>query len=132
MNKKLIDITDHFGPGETAALSDNDQKSPESFSKAYTTKMLVILFTDIVGSTALKAELGDRKAKILDDEHKRLLLGMLEKIENAQVLRVEGDAYIFLFHKPGDAVEFAIRTQALHRKARADHPRLPEFRGPHR
>lgn len=128
MEKKLIDITDHLvrtGPEK----ADNNQEPPGLSSKAYPTKMLVILFTDIVGSTALKAELGDRVAKILDDEHKRLLLDALEEIENAQVLRVEGDAYIFLFHKPGDAVQFALHAQALHRKARGtDHPRLPEFR----
>jgi len=137
VNKKIIDITDHFArtspdkavsSGEIA-LSDNDRESPESSGKAYTTKMLVILFTDIVGSTALKAELGDRVAKLLDDEHKRLLLNALEGIENAQVLRVEGDAYIFIFIKPGDAVQFALRAQAMHRKVRgADYPRLPEFR----
>jgi class 3 adenylate cyclase len=133
VNEKVLSITDRLrnaNIGSGAALpSDDDRTAAESFIEKHSTKMLVILFTDIVGSTALKAALGDKAEKSLEDEHKRLLITAFNGIENARLLRSEGDSYIFLFLKPGDAVRFAIRAQALHRKARSHGcPSLPEFR----
>ena len=110
-------------------LSDEDRAKIDSFRSKHSTELLVILFTDLVGSAALKSELGDQAYKKLDDQHRRLLLHALQKSKKAQAIRVEGDSYIFVFLKPSDAIKFALDTQASHRAARAgDWPRLPEFR----
>lgn len=134
MNEKVLNITDRFRTPEirhrSGSSAFDDENAPiELFPEIHSTRMLVIVFTDIVGSTALKATLGDRAEKALEDEHKRLLTTALQGSENARLLRSEGDSYIFLFPKPGDAVRFAVRAQALHRQARShDCPKLPQFR----
>lgn len=89
----------------------------------------VIVFTDVVGSTALRAELGDTVAGRLEDEHNRLMRRALETCEDGQIVKTEGDGHLLVFRRPGIALQFALRAQALHRKARAgDWPELPEFR----
>lgn len=90
---------------------------------------LVILFTDLVGSTGLKKELGDQVAKNLEDVHKHLLMQSLGKFKDAKIVRVEGDSYIITFQEAQNAVHFALLAQMLHRQAREkDWPHLPEFR----
>jgi len=117
------------GADPALMLSEQDRARIDEFRSKHATELLVILFTDLVGSAALKSELGDAAYKDLDDEHRRLLLLALGEFTKAQAIRVEGDAYIFVFLKPSDAVKFALRAQALHRESRAgDWPRLPEFR----
>ncbi|NJL60148.1 MAG: hypothetical protein HC887_11450 [Desulfobacteraceae bacterium] len=123
------------------------EKSPSEFSDAaaddietapkirHSTRTLAIVFTDLVGSSAIKSELGIHKAQNLEIEHKRLLLNALGIIRNlyrdstAQAVRVEGDSYIFVFSNSGEAVHFALLAQRLHRISRNDlWHELPQFR----
>lgn len=114
---------------ESPIVSNEDWERISSFDKAYSTETLVILFTDIVGSTALKKKFGDHKAKELDDIHKSLLIQAIEGIPKAQIMSVEGDSYIFIFSRPADAVQFAVYSQMLHRETRKNYqPDLPEYR----
>ncbi|QTA85456.1 Cyclase and kinase domains-containing protein [Desulfonema magnum] len=123
------DIKDADGFNKTNVLSNAEEQLIESFRSQHLSQMLVMLFTDLVGSSLLKKEIGDRGAKILEDKHKDFLLRALDEIRNAQAVRVEGDSYIFVFLKPSDAICFALRSQVLHREARIhDWPELPEFR----
>ncbi|MEZ4527154.1 MAG: adenylate/guanylate cyclase domain-containing protein [Desulfobacterales bacterium] len=114
---------------QTVSVSSN------SVSQRHATRTLTILFTDLVGSAAIKAEKGIHKAQTLELEHKRILLDVLDQIrifyqDNvAQPVRVEGDSYIFVFSNPSHAIHFALLSQEKHRKARAGQwPDLPEFR----
>jgi WD40 repeat protein/class 3 adenylate cyclase len=90
----------------------------ETFRREHATEMLVMMFTDIVGSTRFKDEKGDLAYKKIEDQHKELLLQALKTIENAQIIHIEGDSYLFVFLKPADAVQFALLAQNLHRDAR--------------
>ncbi|MBN1918615.1 MAG: tetratricopeptide repeat protein [Verrucomicrobia bacterium] len=118
-----------FAVEAATLLTDADRARIDAFRSKHATELLVIVFTDLVGSAALKSELGDEPYKDLDDEHRRLLLETLKGFSKAQAIRVEGDSYIFAFLKPSDAVKFVLEAQAVHRTARAaDWPRLPEFR----
>ncbi|MGE0083102.1 MAG: adenylate/guanylate cyclase domain-containing protein [Desulfococcaceae bacterium] len=96
---------------------------------------MTILFTDLVGSAAVKTEKGIHKAQTLELVHKRILLEVLDQIRvlyqdnAAQPVRVEGDSYIFVFSNPSHAIHFALLAQEKHREARAGQwPELPEFR----
>ncbi|QTA84742.1 CHASE2 domain-containing protein [Desulfonema magnum] len=143
-NNKKTQVSD-----QTAVLSVDDQEKIQSFLSRYQTNFLIILFTDLADSTGIKEEIGDVRAKRLEDLHRTILLHALKKFENAQAVRAEGDSYIIVFLKPGDAIIFALRVQAIHREARTgnvedlsedmfrlpdipplsnDLSRLPEFR----
>ena len=125
----MPDVTaDHENTDASLTLSSETRQAIESFRRQHETHMLAILFTDIVGSTLLKSQLGDSVAKKLSDEHKRLLTHVLREVERAQAVKMEGDSFLFVFLKPSDALRFALRAQYVHECARAKEPRLPEFR----
>ena len=68
--------------------------------------LATVLFTDIVGSTRIAAELGDRRwTELLADYH-RLVQGELER-HRAKVVRVEGDGTLSTFDGPARAVRCA-------------------------
>lgn len=124
--------------GETKVpdtYADTVPKQDEPSKIRHSTRMLTILFTDLVGSAAAKSELGIHKAQTIELEHKQLLLESLRMIKNiyqdnsAQTVRLEGDSYIFVFSKSYEAIHFALLAQRLHREARSGQwHELPQFR----
>ncbi len=123
---------DHARSEFSDAVADDIETAPKI---RHSTRTLAIVFTDLVGSSAIKSELGIHKAQNLELEHKRLLLDALRIIRNlyrdntAQAVRSEGDSYIFVFSNSGEAVHFALLAQRLHRVSRSDHRHeLPQFR----
>ncbi len=99
----------------------------DDFRETYPTQHLIILFTDLEGSTGLKADLGTLPAVELEDRHRDLLEQAREGIPSHGV-RVEGDSHIYVFQAHSDAIRFALRAQALHRDAHGTDPNLPPFR----
>lgn len=84
--------------------------------------LATVLFTDIVESTRLAAELGDRRWTQLLAEHNRVVRAELER-HRGKVVRVEGDGSLSTFDGPARAVgcALAIRdgVQALGLEIRA-------------
>lgn len=84
--------------------------------------LATVLFTDIVESTRLAAELGDRRWTELLAEHNRVVRAELER-HRGKVVRVEGDGSLSTFDGPARAVgcALAIRdgVQALGLEIRA-------------
>jgi class 3 adenylate cyclase len=84
--------------------------------------LATVLFTDIVGSTQLAADLGDRRWTELLAEHHRLVRGELDRFRGKAV-RVAGDGTLSTFDGPARAVQCAcaIRdaTQVLGLEVRA-------------
>ncbi len=120
---------------DTASYAEDIADHDKSLNIRHSTRTLTILFTDLVGSAALKSESGIHKAQTIELEHKRLLLESLRRIQNiyqdnlAQAVRLEGDSYIFVFSKSYEAVHFALLALKLHREARAGQwAELPQFR----
>jgi len=68
--------------------------------------LATVLFTDIVGSTELAAELGDRRWAELLTEHHRLVRAEVERYRG-KVVRVEGDGALLTFDGPARAVSCA-------------------------
>ena len=72
--------------------------------------LATVLFTDIVGSTELAAELGDRRWAELLAEHHRLVQAELDG-HRGRVIRIEGDGTLSTFDGPARAVNCATAIQ---------------------
>ena len=68
--------------------------------------LATVLFTDIVGSTALASELGDRKWRGVLDEHDRLARNHVER-QRGRVVKTTGDGLLASFDGPARAVRAA-------------------------
>src|SRR5437867_12712096 len=68
--------------------------------------LTTVLFTDIVGSSELAAELGDRRWKVLLSRHHALVRGELRRFGGRE-LDTAGDGFFASFDNPGNAVRCA-------------------------
>jgi len=110
---------------EPAQLSSDELQRIVGMAPAAPTDALTLVFTDIVGGCRIKDDFGDRFSKTLEDRHRALLMAALEETDGGVAIRVEGDSYLFAFHRPPDAVRFALRAMALHRAEET----IPGFSG---
>lgn len=86
------------------------------------TSTATIVFTDVVGSTARRARVGDDVADRLALEHERLLAEVIEA-SNGRVVKGTGDGIMAAFDAAADAVGAAIACQI---RVEASNRRLPE------
>ena len=75
-------------------------------------KLAAILLTDMVGSTQLKHELGDREAVALIKRHHALIRQVLIGFKEGEEIETAGDSFLMVFSKPSDAVKFALMVQS--------------------
>lgn len=68
--------------------------------------LATVLFTDIVDSTRLATELGDRRWRNLLEEHQKVVRARLERFEGREV-KTTGDGFLAVFDGPTRAVECA-------------------------
>lgn len=73
------------------------------------TGTVTFLFTDIEGSTALVATLGDRYGAVLDRHHE-LLRDAINRHGGVEVM-TEGDSFFLVFRNPAAAVRAAVDAQ---------------------
>jgi class 3 adenylate cyclase len=69
--------------------------------------LATLIFTDIVDSTRLAGELGDRRWRDLLDEHDQLLRREFERFNGREVVTT-GDGFLATFDGPGRAVRCAL------------------------
>lgn len=72
---------------------------------------MTLVFTDLVGSTRLKQELGNREAVRLILEHHALVRALLREYVDGFEISTAGDSFFLAFRRPSDAVSFALRMQ---------------------
>lgn len=72
------------------------------------TRSVVLLFTDLTGSTAMYRELGDARAYALVRDHFGVLRAAIEA-ERGTIVKTIGDAVMAAFYEPGQAVQAGIR-----------------------
>lgn len=82
-----------------------------------------LVFSDLVGSTALKAELGDEAAGSLIARHHAHVRRLLRETAGREV-DCAGDGFFLTFAAPSSAVSFGLRLQQVH----AAEPDLPAVR----
>jgi class 3 adenylate cyclase len=84
--------------GEIEEFVTGERQRPEP-----TRALLTVLFTDIVGSTQLAAELGDARWRALLEEHNQMVRRQLEDHEGREVKTV-GDGFLATFDGPARAI----------------------------
>ncbi len=86
--------------------------SVEQFLRRHRIGMLTLVFTDIVGSTRLKEQLGDSEAVSLIQEHHASVREILGHFKEGEEISTAGDSFFIIFSKPSDAVKFTLQLQA--------------------
>ncbi len=76
------------------------------------TGLITMLFTDLVGSTALKEEVGDRTGASLTQQHHGLVRELLQGFKGGEEIGTAGDSFLIVFARPSDAVHFGLLLQA--------------------
>ncbi len=74
--------------------------------------LVTLLFSDVVGSTALKQALGDRAGVALLQEHHEQVRQVLRNFAGSEVIKMAGDSFLILFPMPSEAVRCALLLQA--------------------
>ena len=74
-------------------------------------RVTVLMFTDIVGSVDLKTRLGDTEAVQLIQQHDRLFKSVIEESPGATILKDTGDGFLANFDATSEAVLAALRFQ---------------------
>src|SRR2546427_3720808 len=72
--------------------------------------VITIMFTDLVGSTALADRLGDDTAQSLRHAHDRILRQQFERF-HGKVVQGTGDGFLVAFASPRQGVECAVEVQ---------------------
>src|SRR5687768_11894415 len=80
-------------------------------------KLAVLLFTDVVGSVELKSRVGTNVYARLLSRHDELFKHLLAEYPGAEILQDTGDGYFASLATVSDAVRLALRFQeAVHRE----------------
>lgn len=69
--------------------------------------VVTLLFTDVVGSTALKQRLGDKAGLELLVAHHELVRNAVSRCDGAREIKTAGDSFFITFPTPSAAVSFA-------------------------
>jgi WD40 repeat protein/class 3 adenylate cyclase/tRNA A-37 threonylcarbamoyl transferase component Bud32 len=85
-------------------------------SARHQTGLITIVFTDLVGSTALKQQVGDRTGATLIQQHHGLVRELLRGFQGGEEIETAGDSFLIVFSKPSDAAHFGL---LLHARLRA-------------
>ncbi len=104
----------------------------EEFQRSHRIELVTMLFTDLVDSTGLKGQIGDRAAIELLKRHDVLVRSTLAGFSGAAEINGAGDSFFLVFAKPSDAVRFALLLQhRLRSLAEPDQPALRDRVGIH-
>lgn len=103
------------GSSKIAALTTEEVHAIESYRKQWHTAVLVIMFTDIVGSTGAAERLGHQSYAKLRHLHDELFQRIVIRDHAGTIIKQIGDSFLCVLAEPSSAVERAIEFQrALH------------------
>ncbi|MEO6034934.1 MAG: protein kinase, partial [Verrucomicrobiota bacterium] len=80
--------------------------------RRHRTGLVTVLFTDMVGSTALKQQLGDHASSAFFDQHHLIVRQTLGLFSSGTEIGTAGDSFLITFDTPSDAVKFALLLQS--------------------
>ena len=89
----------------------NDLIPVAEYAARNQTAVLVILFTDLKGSTELAEDHGEDFATELRRKHDELLRPVFERDGRGQLIKTIGDSLMYVFAKPSEAVARSIEVQ---------------------
>ncbi len=87
------------------------QVQVEAFGRRHRTGLVTLVFTDMVGSTALKQQLGDHAGAQLIEQHHALVRATLQEFPDGEELSTSGDSFFLVFATPSAGVKFALVLQ---------------------
>ncbi len=76
-------------------------------------RLLTLVFTDLVASLRLKTEHGDQKAAELISQHRVYVQDIVKDLKGREIDSA-GDGFFLTFETPSSAVLFSLRLQLLH------------------
>jgi class 3 adenylate cyclase len=85
-------------------MNEHRTTRTEASGKPHRTELVTLVFTDIVGSTALKQQLGDKAGAALIQRHHALVREVRQPFADSQEIETAGDSFLLLFNRPSDAV----------------------------
>jgi len=91
--------------------ASTSQAQVEAFGRRHRTGLVTMLFTDMVGSTALKQKLGDHAGAQILERHHALVRSTLTEFPEGQELSTAGDSFFLVFATPSAGVKFALVLQ---------------------
>ena len=96
---------------EDLPIAREHRAQVEEFRRRHRTGLLTLVFTDIVGSTALKQRLGDREAATLFQDYRALVRSQRAQFSDSEEIETAGDSFQLVFATPSQGV--ARRTLGL-------------------
>ena len=105
----------------TEAVDEWNKPAPVETKSAK--EFVAVLFTDIVGSTALTQERGDDAAQLVVHEHNSIVRDALA-LHGGKEIKHTGDGIMATFGQITNAVEGAVAMQLACMRANADNPEL--------
>ena len=107
------------------ALTPTDLSPIDQFRSRHQTAVLVVLFTDLQGSTELAEKRGETYARSVRQNHDQMLREIIERDGAGTCIKNIGDALMCIFAEPTTAVERAIQIQEALAAYNAAHPDEP-------
>jgi CHASE2 domain-containing sensor protein/class 3 adenylate cyclase len=104
----------------TPTPPSDDLERLASFQARHRAQLLAIVFTDMVGSTRLKQELGDTEALLRMREHHAIVRDVLRCYASGIEVNTQGDSFFLAFSTPSDSIRFALQLQSRLRKLNAE------------
>lgn len=103
-------VMSKYEPGAAIVASD-DLLRIDQYRRDKNTSVLVVMFTDITGSTEYAERYGEDAYDNLRLLHNKILLSIIERDDAGRFVKNIGDAIMAVFAKPSDAVERALEIQ---------------------
>ncbi len=86
------------------------------FQRKHRTGLVTLVFTDMVGSTARKQQLGDRSSAQVFRQHHQIVRETLGQFPQGEEIETAGDSFLLAFAAPSEAVQFALLLQVRLRR----------------
>ena len=94
-------------------LTDAEIEPIDQFRREHKTAVLVVMFTDLKGSTELAEERGELHSQEIRKQHDRMLREIVERDGYGSVIKTIGDSLMCVFAEPSTAVQRAVEIQQL-------------------
>ena len=85
----------------------------EDFAKSHNTTILVIMFTDLVGSTEMGSAKGNIYAQKIRKKHNELIAPIIEHEGHGKIIKSTGDGFLAIYVDPTFAVKRALEIQRV-------------------
>jgi len=102
------------GPATSGAFPPPSYAQSNLFprwDRGFPTRVVTMLFTDVVDSTKLKQQMGDRRGTEIIRKHHDLIRRLLAQVPGGHFISTSGDSFFCIFVTPSEAVKFALRMQ---------------------